>query len=157
PSVVAEELTPRARERSAAVGQDSGRTGGHPVAQALTALRAPVVFGGPGIHAPPGLGAPRTSQPPPSRAPPHLLAGFAADGYARSSRRPAPLLLSTGPGALNSLTALMESASSHVPVVAISSQVPRELIGRGRGYLHDLPDQLASFAPVVKHAARAES
>jgi acetolactate synthase-1/2/3 large subunit len=41
--------------------------------------------------------------------------------------------------------------------VAISSQVPRELIGRGRGYLHELPDQLASFAPVVKLAARAES
>jgi acetolactate synthase-1/2/3 large subunit len=58
---------------------------------------------------------------------------------------------------LNSLTALMESATAHVPVVAISSQVPREMIGRGRGYLHELPDQLALFAPLVKHVARAES
>ena len=73
------------------------------------------------------------------------------------SGRPAPLLLSTGPGALNALTALMEAASAHVPVVAISSQEPRALLGRGRGYLHELPDQLAVFAPVVKHAARAES
>ena len=51
----------------------------------------------------------------------------------------------------------MESASAHVPVVAISSQIPRDLIGRGRGFLHDLPDQLASFAPIVKQARRAES
>ena len=86
-----------------------------------------------------------------------LSSGFAADGYARASGRPAPLLLSTGPGALNSLTALMESASAHVPVVAISSQIPRDLIGRGRGFLHDLPDQLASFEPIVKQARRAES
>ena len=85
-----------------------------------------------------------------------LSAGFAADGYARTSGRPAPLLLSTGPGALISLAALMEAASAHVPVVAIASQIPRELIGAGRGFLHELPDQKASFAPVVKWAARAE-
>ena len=59
-----------------------------------------------------------------------LNAGFAADGYARASGRPAPFLLSTGPGALNSLTALMEAASAHVPVVAIASQIPSDLIGR---------------------------
>ena len=40
----------------------------------------------------------------------------------------------------------MEAASAHVPVVAIASQIPRDLIGKGRGYLHELPDQLASFA-----------
>jgi acetolactate synthase-1/2/3 large subunit len=51
----------------------------------------------------------------------------------------------------------MEAASAHVPVVAIASQIPHGLIGRGRGYLHELRDQLASFAPVVKWAARAES
>lgn len=86
-----------------------------------------------------------------------LCAGFAADGYARSSGRVAPLLLSTGPGALNSLTAILEAASSHVPVLAISSHVPSDLIGRGRGYLHDLPDQMASFRPLVKYARRAGS
>src|SRR5262249_29014338 len=127
------------------------------VAEARTALGAQAGFGVAGMHALPVWEALRTSELRAYGARTELCAGFAADGYARSSRRPAPLLLSTGPGALNALTALMESASSHVPVVAISSQVLRELIGRGRGYLHDLPDQLASFAPVVKHAARAES
>ena len=67
------------------------------------------------------------------------------------------MLLSTGPGALNSLTGLMEAASSHVPVVAVMSQIPRDLAGRGRGYLHELDDQLSSFRSVVKWAASVPS
>lgn len=133
------------------------RTGGHVVAESLCALGADVVFGVPGIHS---LAIWEGLRMTPVRAygmRTELCAGFAADGYARSSGRPAPLLLSTGPGALNSLTALMEAASAHVPVVAVSSQVPCELVGRGRGYLHELPDQLASFAPIVKRAVRVDS
>jgi len=137
------------------------RIGGHLVAESLAALGAEAAFGVPGIHALPIWEGLRDGG---GRDPIHvygtrteLAAGFAADGYARSSGHPAPLLLSTGPGALNSLTALMEAASAHVPVVAISSQIPSHLIGRGRGYLHELPDQLASFAPIVKDAARAHS
>jgi acetolactate synthase-1/2/3 large subunit len=133
------------------------RTGGHVVAESLAALGAEVAFGVPGVHALAIWEGLRTTSVRTYVMRTELCAGFAADGYARSSRRPAPLLLSTGPGALNSLTALMEAASSHVPVVAVSSQVPRDLLGRGRGYLHELRDQLASFSPIVKHAARAES
>lgn len=155
--MVAEDLTARAGARSAAASHPSARTGGHLVAESLGVLGAEAVFGVPGIHSLAVWEALRTSRLRAYGARTELCAGFAADGYARTSGRPAPLLLSTGPGALNALTALMESASSHVPVVAISSQIPRELIGRGRGYLHELPNQLASFAPVVKHAVRAES
>jgi acetolactate synthase-1/2/3 large subunit len=133
------------------------RLGGHLVAEGLSALGAEAAFGVPGIHSLAIWEALRTSAIRAYGTRTELCAGFAADGYARSSGRPAPLLLSTGPGALNSLTALMEAASSHVPVVAISSQIPTDLVGRGRGYLHELPDQLASFAPLVKHAARARS
>jgi acetolactate synthase I/II/III large subunit len=131
-------------------------TGGAVVADALGALGADAVFGLPGIHALPVWDALRDSgiRLAPLRT--ELDAGFAADGYARVSGRPAPLLLSTGPGALNALTALMEAASAHVPVVAIASGVPRAFLGRHRGYLHELDDQLASFAPVVKHAVRVE-
>jgi acetolactate synthase I/II/III large subunit len=137
--------------------QTTQRIGGHLVAESLAALGAEVAFGVPGIHAlamwealrdgPVHVYANRTE----------LCAGFAADGYARSSGRPAPLLLSTGPGALNSLTAIMEAASAHVPVLAISSQIPSTMVGRGRGFLHELTDQLASFRPLVKSAVRAES
>jgi len=133
------------------------RIGGHVVAESLAALGAEVAFGVPGIHALAMWEALRGGPLAVYGTRTELSAAFAADGYARSSGRPAPLLLSTGPGALNSLTGLMEAASSHVPVVAISSQIPADLIGRGRGYLHELPDQLSVFRPVVKHAARAQS
>lgn len=133
------------------------RTGGRLVVECLEALGAEVAFGLPGIHALAIWEGLRTSGIRYLGFRTELNAGFAADGYARASGRPAPLLLSTGPGALNSLTALMEAASAHVPVVALASQIPRELIGRGRGYLHELPDQLASFEPVVKWAARADA
>jgi acetolactate synthase-1/2/3 large subunit len=133
------------------------RLGADLVAESLAALGAEVAFGVPGIHALPMWEALRTSSITVYGNRTELCAGFAADGYARSSGRAAPLLLSTGPGALNSLTALMEAASSHVPVLAISSQIPSDLIGRGWGYLHESADQLASFAPLVKYAARAHS
>jgi acetolactate synthase-1/2/3 large subunit len=140
-----------------ATGVATSRIGGHVVAESLAALGAEVAFGVPGIHSLAIWEALRTSEIDVYGSRTELCAGFAADGYARSTRRPAPLLLSTGPGALNSLTALMEAASAHVPVVAISSQIPREMVARGRGYLHETADQLASFRPLVKHAARAES
>jgi acetolactate synthase I/II/III large subunit len=133
------------------------RIGGHLVVETLQALGAEVAFGVPGVHALAIWEALRTSPIAVYGTRTELCAGFAADGYARATGRPAPLLLSTGPGALNSLTAVMEAASSHVPVVAISSQIPSDLLGRGRGYLHELPDQLASFAPLVKQATRASS
>ena len=126
------------------------RTGGELLAECLSALGADVVFGLPGVHALPAWEGLRRRHLPAVVMRTELSAGFAADGYARSTGRPAVLLLSTGPGALNSMTALMEAASSHVPVVAVVSQIPRHLVGRRRGYLHELHDQLASFAPIVK-------
>jgi acetolactate synthase-1/2/3 large subunit len=133
------------------------RTGGHLVAESLEALGAEAAFGLPGIHALAIWEGLRESSVRYLGFRSELNAAFAADGYARSSGRPAPVLLSTGPGALNSLTGLMEASSSHVPVVAVASQIPAGLIGRGRGYLHELRDQAASFAPLVKWTARAES
>src|SRR5919108_693942 len=133
------------------------RTGGALVAETLESLGAEAAFGVPGVHALAIWDGLRTSSVRTLGLRTELNAGFAADGYARTTGRPAVLLLSTGPGALVSLAALMEAASAHVPVVAIASQIPRELIGRGRGYLHELGDQLASFAPIVKSAARASA
>jgi acetolactate synthase I/II/III large subunit len=146
------------RDRIAPVAQAvKARTGGVLVAETLEALGAEVAFGVPGIHALAVWDGLRTSSIRTIGFRTELNAGFAADGYARTKGWPAVLLLSTGPGALVSLAALMEAASAHVPLVAIASQIPRELIGRGRGYLHELDDQLASFSPVVKWAAQAKS
>ena len=133
------------------------RTGGRLVAETLEALGAEVAFGVPGVHALAIWDGLRDSSIRTLGLRTELDAGFAADGYARVSGRPAVLLLSTGPGALVSLAALMEAATAYVPVVAIASQIPRDLIGQRRGYLHELADQAASFAPIVKSAARARS
>jgi acetolactate synthase-1/2/3 large subunit len=129
------------------------RVGGHLVAESLEALGADTCFGLPGQHALGMFDGVRTSDLRYVGLRTELNAGFAADGYARVSGRPAPLLLSTGPGALISLAALMEAETSSVPVVAISSQIPRDGIGRRHGYIHELRDQLASFRHVVKEAA----
>ena len=133
------------------------RIGGHVVVESLEALGAEAVFGLPGVHALGIWDGLRDSRLRYIGLRTELNAAFAADGYARAGGKPAALLLSTGPGAVNSLTGLMEAASAHVPLVAIASQIPRDLIGRGRGYLHELRDQRASFEPVVKWATRARS
>ena len=127
------------------------------MAQTLEALGTEVAFGVPGVHALAIWDGVRTTRIRAVGARTELSAGFAADGYARSSGRPGVVLLSTGPGALNALTAVMEAASAHVPLVLISSQIPSNLIGRGRGYLHELPDQLGAYATLVKGAWRATS
>ncbi len=56
-------------------------------------------------------------------------AGHAAEGYARSSGRPGVLLVTSGPGATNAVTALTDAYMDSIPVVCISGQVPTHLIG----------------------------
>ena len=57
-------------------------------------------------------------------------AGHAADGYARVSGRTGVVLATSGPGATNLVTALATSFHDSIPVVAITGNVDRELIGR---------------------------
>jgi len=127
------------------------RNGGDVAVETLRALGVDRVVGIPGQHALGLFDALR-------RAPIELLparvennAGFMADGLARVSGAVAPLLLSTGPGALTALPALMEAAGSSIPVLAISAQIPVSGLGGARqGHLHELNDQSAAFAQVVK-------
>lgn len=132
------------------------RIGGHVVVETLGALGVEAVFGLPGVHALPIWEGLRTGGLRTYGFRTELNAGFGACGWSHVTGRPTPLLVSTGPGALNSLTAVMEAASAHLPVVVIASQIPGDLIGRGRGFLHELRDQQASFAPIVKSTDRAE-
>ncbi len=55
--------------------------------------------------------------------------GHAAEGYARSSGKPGVLLVTSGPGATNAVTALTDAYMDSVPLVCISGQVPTHLIG----------------------------
>ncbi|MFG3088321.1 thiamine pyrophosphate-binding protein [Streptomyces antibioticus] len=153
-------LRPTAAQTEAALSPPPGRTGGDLVVETLAGLGATTVFGLPGQHALGVFDALRRSTLRYIGLRVENNAGFAADGYGRITGEAAPLLLSTGPGALTSLAALQEAAAASAPVLAIGSQVPTAGLGGGRrGYLHELPDQAASFRGVVKsvHTVRAPS
>ncbi|MFD2473775.1 thiamine pyrophosphate-binding protein [Amycolatopsis silviterrae] len=145
------------------------RIGGDVVVETLRALGADTVFGLPGQHALGLFEALRRADDlrvVSSRVENNLA--FAADGHARARlaadpHDPAPvtpMIVSTGPGALLTLASLQESRAASVPVLGISSQIPVAGLGGGRhGYLHELPDQQASFRDVVKsvHVVRSIS
>jgi len=57
-------------------------------------------------------------------------AAHAADGYARASGRPGVCVATSGPGATNLVTGLATAHMDSSPVVAITGQVPRSMIGR---------------------------
>jgi len=56
-------------------------------------------------------------------------AGHAAEGYARSSGKPGVVLVTSGPGATNMVTALTDAYMDSIPLVCITGQVPTHLIG----------------------------
>lgn len=56
-------------------------------------------------------------------------AGFAAVGFARSTGKTGVCMATSGPGATNLITALADAKLDSVPVVAITGQVPRPLMG----------------------------
>jgi acetolactate synthase I/II/III large subunit len=56
-------------------------------------------------------------------------AAHAAEGYARSSGKPGVMLVTSGPGATNSVTGLTDALMDSIPVVCITGQVPTHLIG----------------------------
>ncbi len=56
-------------------------------------------------------------------------AGHAAEGYARSSGKPGVVLVTSGPGATNMVTALTDAMMDSIPLVCITAQVPTHLIG----------------------------
>ncbi|MFV0129798.1 thiamine pyrophosphate-binding protein [Streptomyces sp. HMX112] len=153
-------LRPTAAQTQAALHPPAGRTGGDLVVETLAGLGATTVFGLPGQHALGMFDAVRRSGLRYVGLRAENNAGFAADAYGRVTGEAAPLLLSTGPGALMSLAALQEAAAGSAPVLAIGSQVPAAGLGGGRhGYLHELRDQQASFRDIVKsvHTARTQS
>ncbi|WP_326694859.1 thiamine pyrophosphate-binding protein [Streptomyces sp. NBC_01766] len=154
--------TPRltAEQTAAALNPPPGRNGGDLVVETLQGLGATTVFGLPGQHALGMFDALRRSSLGYIGLRVENNAGFSADAYGRITGEVAPLLLSTGPGALTSLAALQEAAAASAPVLAISSQIPTAGLGGGRhGYLHELRDQQASFRDIVKsvHTVRTPS
>jgi acetolactate synthase-1/2/3 large subunit len=81
-------------------------------------------------------------------------AAYMALGYARASGKPGAFAVVPGPGLLNTTAALATAYATNAPVLCISGQIPSDLIGRGFGLLHEIPDQLAILKGLTKFAAR---
>ena len=75
-------------------------------------------------------------------------AGFMAQGMARVSGQPAVCLASSGPGATNLLTAIADAKLDSIPLVAITGQVPRAMIGTDA---FQEVDTYGLTIPITKH------
>jgi acetolactate synthase-1/2/3 large subunit len=80
---------------------------------------------------------------------------YMADGYARVSGKEGVYVVVPGPGLLNTTAALSTAYSCNSPVLCVTGQIRSDMIGVGRGLLHEIPNQLEMIRSVTKHAARA--
>lgn len=122
----------------------------------LEARGVDTVFGIPGVHTVElyrGLAASRIRHVTPRH---EQGAAFMADGYARASGKPGVAFVITGPGLTNAITAMAQARADSVPMLVVSGVNRRDTLGRGLGYLHELPDQLGMMSRVALLARRIE-
>ncbi|QRM19451.1 acetolactate synthase large subunit [Dechloromonas sp. TW-R-39-2] len=75
-------------------------------------------------------------------------AGFIAQGMARATGEVAVCMASSGPGATNLLTAIADAKLDSIPLVAITGQVPRAMIGTDA---FQEVDTYGLSLPITKH------
>lgn len=80
-----------------------------------------------------------------------------ADGFARISGKLGVLISSTGPGAANAVSGLLEASYSGTPVLHITGQVPTKYLGRDTGATHGVRDQQGMLVSVCKAAYRVNT
>ncbi len=118
-------------------------TGAQAVIATLRAHSVDTIFGIPGVHTLPIYDAIYHEE-----GLRHVLArheqgaGFMAEGYARVSGRPGVVCTITGPGVTNVATPVASAYADSIPLLVISSTLPRVSYGHGRGELHEIKDQL---------------
>jgi acetolactate synthase I/II/III large subunit len=141
-------------------GKTSARpmTGGMAIVETLIANKVDRVFGLPGaqLYALFDALAQRSDVIATIGARHEQACGYMAFGYARSTGRPGVYAVVPGPGVLNTTAALATALGCNAPVLCITGEVPSTYLGRGRGHLHELPDQLATLRTLTKWAARIE-
>ncbi len=132
-------------------------TGGQAIVSALVEHGVDTVFGIPGTHnleiyrhlAKLGVRHVNTRH--------EQGAGYAADGYARTTGRVGVAVVTTGPAVLNASTALAQAWSDSVPVLLISPGMPLRHPALGNGLLHEARDQQAALAAVGAASLRVTS
>ena len=105
-------------------------TGGEIILKALSDQDVDVIFGYPG-----GVTLPLYDKIYLQNKVRHILVGHeqggvhAAEGYARSTGKPGVVLATSGPGATNTVTGLVDAMMDSIPIVCLTGQVVSNLIG----------------------------
>ena len=133
-------------------------TGGGAIVNTLIANGVDTVFGLPGAQMYPLFDAlaQNTDRIRTFGARHEQTCAYMAFGYARSTGKPGVFSVVPGPGVLNTTAALCTAMGCCAPVLCITGQVPTAFLGRGRGHLHELSDQLGTLNTLVKWTARIE-
>ncbi len=76
-------------------------------------------------------------------------AAHMADGYARATGKPGVVLVTSGPGATNTITGIMTAHMDSVPIIVISGQQIRSMIGKDAFQEADI---FGITMPIVKHS-----
>src|SRR2546423_4969787 len=124
-------------------------TGAEIILRALELEGVDIIFGYPG-----GANLPIYQELPKHPGLCHVLvrheqgAAHMADGYARACGRPGVVLVTSGPGALNTITGLATAFMDSVPMVVITGQVNTTVVGRDAFQESDV---IGCSTPVTKH------
>lgn len=81
-------------------------------------------------------------------------AGFIAQGFARTTGKPAVCMATSGPGAMNLLTAIADARCDSIPIVAITGQVNLSMIGTDA---FQEADTFGLSFPITKHSMMVKS
>ncbi len=79
---------------------------------------------------------------------------YMADGFTRAGGGTGTAMMVPGPGLQNASAAIGTAYAASSPMLVVSGQIERDLIGRDRGILHEVNDQLDTIRPVTKWARR---
>ena len=131
-------------------------SGGEAIVSGLAAHGVDTVFGLPGAQIYGLFDAFQQAQLKVIGARHEQACGYMAYGYARSTGRPGVFSVVPGPGVLNAGAALLTALGGNEPVLCLTGQVPTAFLDKGRGHLHEMPDQLATLRSFVKWADRIE-
>jgi len=131
-------------------------SGGEAIVSGLVAHGVDTVFGLPGAQIYGLFDAFQQAQLKVISARHEQACGYMAFGYARSTGRVGVFSVVPGPGVLNASAALLTAFGCNEPVLCLTGQVPKAFLGKGRGHLHEMPDQLATLRTFVKWADRIE-
>jgi thiamine pyrophosphate-dependent acetolactate synthase large subunit-like protein len=128
--------------------------GGVRLLESLEQLGVELVFGLPGVHNLPIWKALSDSDIRLVGVRHEQTAVYAADGYARATGKLGVAVVTTGPGAANTLGATGEAMAAGSPVLVIATDIATALRREGvyGGTLHETRDQTAMFVPVTKAA-----